>query len=101
MSGDSDARFALRVRGNSMIDACICDGSIVICSEQSEVENGQIAVCIVDGEEATLKRFYRHENGIITLRAENSEYQDVVFTPREARQLIIKGRALYVLSRVH
>lgn len=92
--------FALHVKGDSMTGACIPDGSIVICREQDDVENGQVAVCIIDGEEATLKRVFRHEGGIVVLRSENPAYQDMVFTAKTAKQVSIKGLALHVISEV-
>ena len=62
--------FALKVRGESMINAAILDGDIVIAEQAAVVENGDIAVCLVDGESATVKRFYK-ENGHYRLQPEN------------------------------
>ena len=97
---DSDVQFGLRVKGDSMKGACIHDGSIVLCREQPEVENGQIAICIVDDEDAMIKRYHRYENGIVALRSENPNYQDIVFTPKEARSLRIIGRAVMVVTEL-
>lgn len=80
---DFDYDFALRVKGESMANACIHDGSMVLCRKQEEVENGQVAVVIVDGDDATLKRFFRHQNGIIELRPANPDFQPMLFAPRE------------------
>ena len=92
-----DVQFALKVKGDSMTGASIHDGSIVLCREQNVVEDGQIAVCMIDNEDATLKRFYRHD-GIVILRAENPAYRDIVFTAKEAKQLSIIGRAIMVVT---
>lgn len=92
--------FALKVKGDSMRNACIHDGSVVICREQEDVESGQIAVCVVDGEEATLKRVVKHESGIIILKPENPDYEDMVFTSKTVKQLTIKGLALMVITEV-
>jgi len=92
-----DVQFALKVKGDSMIGANIFNGSIVLCREQSEVENGQIAVCIVDAEEATLKRVFRHD-GIVVLRADNPTFHDIIFSAKEAKQLRIIGRAIMVVT---
>jgi repressor LexA len=97
---DVKCDFALCVRGDSMRGACIHDGSIVMCREQDDVESGQIAVCVVDGEEATLKRVIKHESGIIILKAENKDFEDMVFTAKTAKQLTIKGLALMVITEV-
>lgn len=64
--------FALRVEGESMIGAGIMDGDIAVFSQQSQVENGQIVVAMVD-EAVTLKRFYREKNRV-RLQAENPAY---------------------------
>jgi repressor LexA len=66
--------FALEVRGDSMIEAGINDGDIVIIREQTTAENGDIVVALVDGQEATLKRF-RRMRGMIALEAANPAYE--------------------------
>ncbi|WP_371402217.1 transcriptional repressor LexA [Kribbella sp. NBC_00662] len=67
--------FGLRVRGESMIDAAICDGDIVVVRQQSEAHNGQIVAAMID-EEATVK-VYRRRNGHVYLEPRNPEY-DVI-----------------------
>jgi repressor LexA len=67
--------FGLRVRGESMIDAAICDGDIVVVRQQSEAHNGQIVAAMID-EEATVK-VYRRRNGHVYLEPRNQEY-DVI-----------------------
>jgi repressor LexA len=61
--------FVLRVQGESMIDAAILDGDLIVVAPQPDAANGEIVVALVDGE-ATVKRFYR-ENGRIRLQPEN------------------------------
>lgn len=63
--------FGLRVRGDSMDAARIHDGDVVIIRRQDVVDNGQIAVCLIDGEEATLKRFSR-DGDIVTLMPQST-----------------------------
>ena len=65
----SDDSFVLRVQGDSMIEAQICSGDLVVVRPQSSAENGEIVVALID-DEATLKRFYREE-GRIRLQPEN------------------------------
>ncbi len=68
--------FLLRVRGDSMINAAILDGDLVLVRPRQEASNGQIVVALVD-DEATVKRFHR-ENGRIQLLAENPAYAPIV-----------------------
>ena len=67
--------FAVRVRGDSMIDAGIFSGDIVVL-EQKEAKNGDIVAALIDGEN-TLKRLV-HEKGRVYLKAENANYPDLV-----------------------
>ena len=67
--------FGLRVRGDSMIDAAICDGDIVVVRQQSEAHSGQIVAAMID-EEATVK-VYRRRNGHVYLEPRNPAY-DVI-----------------------
>lgn len=65
--------FALRVKGESMVEVGILEGDTVIVRKQPTAENGDIVVALVDGE-ATIKRFFR-ENGHIRLQPENSRME--------------------------
>ena len=69
--------YYLRVKGDSMINAHIFDGALVLVKAQDCAENGEIVVCLVNGDEATLKRFYRQKDTIV-LQAENSAYLPIV-----------------------
>lgn len=77
--------FALRVRGDSMIDAHILDGDLVILEDRKDVQNGDIVAALIDGE-TTLKR-YVLEHGRPYLKAENPLFPDLV----PARELRIQG----------
>jgi repressor LexA len=77
--------FALRVRGDSMIDAHILDGDVVILEDRKDVQNGDIVAALIDGE-TTLKR-YVMEHGRPYLKAENPLFPDLV----PARELRIQG----------
>ncbi len=70
-------QFALRVKGDSMINADIFDNDIIIVTRQGTAENGDIVAALVD-DEATVKRFYRR-NGKIILHPENDSMQDMIF----------------------
>ena len=77
--------FALRVRGDSMIDAHILDGDIVILEDRKDVQNGDVVAALIDGE-TTLKR-YVMEHGRPYLKAENPLFPNLV----PARELRIQG----------
>ncbi|MBD3788463.1 MAG: transcriptional repressor LexA [Sphingomonadales bacterium] len=66
--------YALEVKGDSMIEAGINDGDIVVIREQTTADNGDIVVALVEGHEATLKRFYRR-GAMIALEAANPAYE--------------------------
>ncbi|PUB19293.1 transcriptional repressor LexA [Yoonia sediminilitoris] len=82
------AHYALEVKGNSMIDAGINEGDVVVIRETSVAENGDIVVAVVEGYEATLKRF-RKKDKMIALEAANPAYETRVF--RE-EQVEVQGR---------
>jgi repressor LexA len=70
--------FILRVKGDSMIEAAILDGDLLVVSPQPSAENGEIVVALVEGE-ATVKRFYR-EAGRIRLQPENATMEPIYVT---------------------
>ena len=78
MVGGRGEHYALEVRGDSMIEAGINDGDIVVIREQATAENGDIVVALVEGQEATLKRL-RRKSGMIALEAANPAYETRVF----------------------
>ena len=80
--------YALEVKGDSMIDAGINDGDIVVIREQSTAENGDIVVALIDEAEATLKRF-RRKGGMIALEAANPAYETRVLPDHKVR---VQGR---------
>jgi len=72
---DNSAHFALRVKGDSMVDAGIVDGDVVVVSHQNTAANGDIVVAMVD-EAVTLKRFFLERNRV-KLMAENPKYPPI------------------------
>lgn len=80
--------YALEVRGDSMIEAGINDGDVVVIREQTTADNGDIVVALVEGHEATLKRFRRRGN-MIALEAANPAYETRVL-PED--QVKVQGR---------
>lgn len=91
--------FCLTVKGDSMINADIQDGDIVFVKQQPEVENGEIAVVMINDEEATLKRFYRI-NGSVILRPENPNHKETIIKKRDGQTVKILGKVLFNKSRV-
>lgn len=94
-----NADFALECHGDSMIGAGIQDGDIVYIRKQPTVESGQIAAVVIDGDEATLKRFYRDENKVI-LSAENPAYAPFIYVDDEINMIRIVGRAVGFTHRL-
>lgn len=82
--------FALHVKGNSMQDAGILDGDLAICEPRQYARNGEIIVALIRDEEATVKRFFLH-NDHIELRPENTEYSPVRYPFSE---VLIQGKVI-------
>ena len=87
--------FLLKVEGDSMIDAHILPADMVLVRKQPMAENGEIVVARVNGDEATLKRFYRLD-GKIRLKPENSRYQVIELGADEVE---IVGKVVGVFRR--
>ena len=85
----------IRVEGNSMINARIHDGDIVLVRKQADVENGDIAVVVIDNESATLKRILKKQN-ILVLQPENPAYSSYIFSGEEQNRVRIIGKVIHV-----
>ena len=97
---DIGADFCLQCQGDSMINARIHDGDIVFVKKTDIVENGEIAVVIID-DEATLKRFfYYREQNLVILKPENPKYQDIILTGEQLTQVRVIGKAVAFQSDV-
>lgn len=90
--GEGDT-FALRVRGESMIEAGIHDGDLVVIRRQPSAENGEIVAALL-GDEATVKTFYR-ENGWVRLQPENPSLEPIF-----CRDVTILGKVVLVLRKL-
>ena len=71
----------------------ITDGDLVLIHRQEEVENGELAVVIIDGEEGTLKKFQR-KDGAVILQSLNPNYPPRVFIGEEMKNVYIAGKAV-------
>lgn len=78
LTGKGD-HYALEVKGDSMIEAGINDGDVVVIRETSVAENGDIVVALIEDQEATLKRYMKRGN-TVALEAANPAYETRVFT---------------------
>lgn len=99
---DVKCDFAVRCEGDSMIDARIYDGDIVYVKEQPDIENGEIAVVLIDNQSesrSTLKRVYKGDNQIMLMPA-NPKYQPLVFVGEAINRIRILGKAVAFTSFV-
>ena len=92
----NDRAFALQVRGESMIEDHICNGDFVLVEPADTVRNGDIVVALVDGTEATLKRFYNEPDGRVRLQPANASMSAIFVDPAN---LQIQGRVLAIMRK--
>lgn len=87
-------RYLLRVVGQSMVEAGIEEGDLLVVEENESPPEGAVSVALLnDGEEVTVKRLHR-ENGLIRLRAQNPDYDDIVIP---AEKVLVQGEVVYVI----
>jgi repressor LexA len=91
--GRGGTLFCLRVRGDSMIDAAICDGDVVVVRQQPDAGNGDIVAAMID-EEATVK-VYRRRGGHVLLEPRNPAYE-----PIDGDRAVVLGKVVSVLRRI-
>lgn len=86
-------RFVLRVQGDSMVEAGILDGDMVIVEQCDRADDGAIVVALIDGEEATLKRLRRNRDGSVTLVPANAALAPVTYNAERVRiQGVVVGQ---------
>lgn len=93
---DTEHLFALRVNGDSMIDALIQDGDTVILKQQARVENGEMAAVWINNEETTLKKIY-YEGRRVRLQPANPT-MDAFYVPAE--QVLVQGKVVMVIRQL-
>jgi len=91
---DHEDVFILRIKGESMIEAGILDGDYVLVERQETAEDGDIVVALLDGDEATVKRFY-HEGAHIRLQPENQFMEPII-----TNDVLILGKVIGLLRRL-
>ena len=92
-----DQTFALTVKGDSMIDAGICDGDLIVVRSGRRVENGEIAVAVIEGE-ATVKRFF-DEGDRWRLQPENPTMQPF-YVPKDQPDFQLAGKVVGVVRKI-
>ena len=88
--------YALRVQGASMIDEHILDGDVVVVHGKQAAENGEMVIALVNGSEATVKKFYREPGGWIRLQPANAAMQPMRF---QERDVLIQGVVVGVIRK--
>ena len=88
--------YALRVRGNSMVEDHICEGDMILIENTVEAREGDIVVALVGGTETTLKRYYREPGNMIRLQPANSTMSPIRVPAQDVQ---IQGRLLAVLRK--
>ena len=88
--------YVLQVKGDSMIEDHICDGDFVVVESTNRAANGDTVVALVEGNEATLKRFYRERDGRLRLQPANSSMAPILM---EQGELEVQGRVIGVLRK--
>ena len=93
---NQESTFYARVSGDSMLEAGIDDGDLLVIDKSLNPENGKIAVCFIDGD-FTVKRIVK-EKGKLYLKAENKKYKSMEI--KEGNELIIWGIVEYVIKKL-
>jgi len=96
---DSGELFCLRIKGTSM-EPRMKEGDVVIVRKQETVDNGEIAVVLINGDDATVKRFYRGPTGI-QLSGINPDFEPIMFTPDQVDELPVRvlGKVIELRAR--
>lgn len=88
--------YVLQVRGDSMIEEGIFDGDYVVLQHQENANNGEIIVALIDDNFATLKKFYKEQNGMIRLQPANSKMDPIIVHPASLK---IQGKVTGIIRR--
>ncbi len=91
--------FLLKAKGESMTDAGIDDGDLVLIKKQNTVETGQIAAFLYETDQTTLKRYYI-KNDCIILHPENQQMHDIIINGNRRKDLYVQGVATMVIKKL-
>ena len=98
--GDPEGLYALQVQGDSMVDALVHDGDIVVMRHQLRVENGEMAaVWLKEREEVTLKHFFQEEGGRVRLQPANPTMSPIFV--EDPRRVEVQGKVVMVIRQLH
>ena len=92
----SGNNYVLRVRGDSMVDEQIRDGDYIVVNSRQTADNGEMVVALVNGDSATVKKYYREREGRIRLQPANSTMQPMYFDESE---ITIQGIVVAVIRK--
>jgi repressor LexA len=95
VSGSGGGHYVLRVRGDSMIDEQIRDGDYVIVQSREAAINGEMVIALIDGESATVKKYYR-ENGRVRLQPANPTLSPLYF---DESRVTVRGIVIGVIRK--
>lgn len=98
LTGNTKDYFALRVKGDSMVDASVLDGDIVILHHQETANNGDMVAAWIEGDEETTLKFLYKDGSNVRLEPANPRYDPIV---RAAQQVRINGRVVSVLRSLN
>ena len=90
------AHYVLRVRGDSMIEEQIRDGDYVIVRARDTANNSEMVIALIDGENATVKKFYREPGGVVRLQPANPDLEPMFFT---ADRVTVQGIVVGVIRK--
>ena len=94
--GRGGSHYVLRVRGNSMIDEQIRDGDFVVVNQRQRADNGETVIALLNGNSATVKKYYRERDGRIRLQPANDSMTPIVV---DENDVLIQGVVVGVLRR--
>jgi repressor LexA len=94
--GRAGSHYVLRVRGNSMIDEQIRDGDFVVVNERQRADNGETVIALLNGNSATVKKYYRERDGRVRLQPANETMTPIVV---DEDDVAIQGVVVGVLRR--
>lgn len=95
---NGETYFFLKAKGDSMVNAGINEGDLLLIKGQSDVESGEIGIVNINGDEETLKRIIKKDKAII-LQPENPAYETKIFMGKELNDLHIQGRLMQVVKK--
>ena len=96
MVGRGGNHYVLRVRGNSMVDEQIKDGDFVVVNQRERADNGEMVIALINGNSATVKKYYRERDGRIRLQPANETMQPIYVHEND---ITIQGIVVGVMRR--